>query len=64
MMIKEVKITVRINDKGVIFISTGDLEDELGIVTDKTAHWSRLVRDFRADDDIAVKVVRTVNRKD
>lgn len=33
MMIKEVKVTVRINDKGVIFISTGDLEDELGVIT-------------------------------
>ena len=63
-MIKEVKVTARINDKGVIFISTGDLEDELGVITDKTTHWSRLIRDFRVDDKVAVKVIKTVKGKE
>ena len=51
------EINIRVNKAGIVYVSIGDIEQALNIDTNKTAAWGRIIRDYREDDDKAVRVI-------
>ena len=57
----EATITVRMNAKGIIYVSVNDIEEALNVKTDTITSWARLILRYTEDDSKAIRAIRSLD---